>query len=81
MTVHERAPWLWWYLNLGRWTAEMHRESLARDRDLAGVTLRAVDARQTVEWMKRNLRQGRWLYPLAGANRWLGLKEPLHWPG
>ncbi|HXV77822.1 MAG TPA: AAC(3) family N-acetyltransferase [Candidatus Polarisedimenticolaceae bacterium] len=76
MTVHARAGWLWWYLALGRWTYDMYSNGLARDARIDGVTLRVTDAGETVEWMKTGLRGGRWIYPLAWANRWLRLGPP-----
>jgi aminoglycoside 3-N-acetyltransferase len=74
--VHMRSPWLWWYLNLGRWSYQMHRRGLARSRTLAEVPLYAANADDVVQWMKNDIRQGRSIYPLASMNRWLGLGDP-----
>jgi aminoglycoside 3-N-acetyltransferase len=75
--VHRRAPWLWWYLHMGRWSFEMRRRGLAREAVLSGVPLRAADASRVVEWMESDIRHGRSLYPLARWNRWLHLGDPM----
>ena len=79
MAAHVRAPWLWWYLCLSRWTNDMYRRGFARNLQLSGVGLRSAAARPTVEWMKGDLLRGRTIYPLAGLNRWLRLNDPGLW--
>jgi aminoglycoside 3-N-acetyltransferase len=74
--AHVRAPWLWWYLCLSRWTNDMYRKGFAHSLLLSGVRLRTAAARPTVEWMKDDLLRGRTIYPLAGLNRWLHLNDP-----
>lgn len=76
VTAHVRAPWLWWYLHLSGWAREMYHRGLARTHRLSGVLLQSAEARQTVDWMKDELRAGRPIYPLAPLNRWLRLGDP-----
>lgn len=77
VTVHVRAPWLWWYLALARWSYQMFSNGIARECRLADVALRAADARKAVDWMRDEIRRGRSIYPLARANRWLRLPPPI----
>ncbi len=74
--VHERAPWLWWYLAMKRWSYDVYRRGLVKDLAVDGTELRVASAPAVVGWMKEEVRLGRSLYPLAGLNRWLRLGTP-----
>jgi aminoglycoside 3-N-acetyltransferase len=76
VVAHTRAPWLWWYLNLSRWTSEMYRHKIAKDTSINGITLRTSSAQRMVSYMQYEIKAGRSLYPLAKVNRWLKLQEP-----
>ena len=76
VVINRRRQWLWWYLSLERWSRQMFAQQLARSATLDDVTLYAADARPTVDWMVDQARQGNTIYPLAGYNRWLKLKDP-----
>ena len=76
VVAHTRAPWLWWYLTLSRWTSDMYRHKIAKDTSINGITLRTLSAQRVVSFMQYEIKAGRSLYPLAKANRWLKLQEP-----
>ena len=76
VVAHTRAPWLWWYLNLSRWTSDMYRHRVAKDVSVNGVPLRAASAGRMSSFMDYEIKSGRSLYPLAKINRWLKLDTP-----
>jgi aminoglycoside 3-N-acetyltransferase len=77
VVAHVRANWLWWYLSLSRWRADMYQHRLVREAAPSGLRLAAVDAADTIAWMKEEVQRGRSLYRLACLNRWLRLGEPV----
>lgn len=68
--VHERADWLWYYLSKYRWTYDMYRLGMAEVRAVSQVYLRSAEAKKTVDWMKKDILDGKTIYPLAEMNRW-----------
>lgn len=76
VVAHTRAPWLWWYLNLSRWTSDMYRHGIAKDVEVNGIPFRAASARRMLNFMDYEIKVGRSLYPLAKMNRWLKLDQP-----
>jgi aminoglycoside 3-N-acetyltransferase len=81
VAAHVRAGWLWWYLALSRWQADMYRYNLVREAAPSGLRLAAVNADDTIAWMKSEIQRGRSLYRMAWLNRWLRLGEPLREEG
>ena len=76
VVAHTRAPWLWWYLSLSKWTSNMYRHNIARDVTVGGLTMRVASAKRMVCFMEYEIKTGSSLYPLAKYNRWLKLTEP-----
>ncbi len=75
--VRERAPWLWWYLALHRWTRDMYRQGFVRDARIGDVVLHGARASEVVDWMKSEVLAKRSIYPLVHLNRVLRLGSPL----
>lgn len=76
VAAHVRAGWLWWYLGLSCWQAGMYQQNLVREAAPSGLPLIAVEAANTIAWMKGEVQRGRSLYRLSWLNRWLRLGEP-----
>ena len=66
VTVHERAPWLWWYLNLGAWTFDMYSRGCAEERKVHSARFRVADAHRCVETMISDIE------PVVRSTPWPG---------
>lgn len=78
LNTRYRSPWLWWYIARYQWTAQMNAQGFVKKASLREANFQAMAAKPPVRWMQQRIAAGRTLYPLAGWNRVLRLKSPVH---
>jgi aminoglycoside 3-N-acetyltransferase len=78
LDTRRRSSWLWWYIAKYQWTAQMNAQGFVRKASLQGANFQAMAAKPPVQWMQQRIAKGKTIYPLAGWNRVLRLKNPIH---